>query len=108
MLHNLATAEYDCQRLGGTTFRMGSISIFLGWFNSSKDDIVRSHLDIVEPTPRHVLERISLLDVEYHDLMYWTGETITLHLLTHHADDLARWGIGHWLDAEAVELPPNL
>lgn len=38
----------------------------------------------------------------------WNRESVTLHLLTHHADDLARWDIGYWLDAEAVELPSDL
>jgi hypothetical protein len=106
MKYNLATSKYDCQRLGGTNLKMGSLSILFGWSNSSKDDIVKSFFQVVAHDPRRVLEVIPL-NVDYFDLFEWTREAIIVYVLTHHADVLNRYGIEYDIGAEAVALPEN-
>lgn len=110
MKYNLATCEYELIHDGYLYLRFNrDLLIFVGFEASSIDPVIRCHFEFVVPADHRqdvavTLERIPL-DLAYENPDNWTREAIIFHLLTHHADELARYEVGHSIEAEDVELP---
>lgn len=110
MKYNLATAVFNlwCHGQGLIKFLPSQWAIT---FRTSGFDAESSYA-VVGPWTREVHEAehpvMDFRIINFGIGNAWTRETVTLHLLMHNADDLARLDIGYMLDAEAVELPPFL